>query len=156
MANLAFFYNTSTGYYDIFGENGHLAKSTGLDSQLLSSILVDSRADDSEQPVKELQRGWAGNVVVYSNIPNYEMGCKQWLYIEQGKTSTENANAILDTVKNDGCQWFIDDGLAQDIELSINELNFLQGKISLDYSFKIEENNTEIKTIDLWNNTELN
>ena len=154
-SNLAFRFNEITKYYDIFGENGHLAKSDGLDSQLLASLFTDSRADDSEQPIKELQRGWAGNIIVNSNIPDYEIGCKQWIYTEQGKTTTEIAESILDTIKNDGLQWMIDDGLCQDVEVEIFEIDFRLGKIVLDITFKINENNIEQKRIVLWNNTEL-
>lgn len=156
MANLAFEYDSVKGYYDLFVENGHLAKSNGLDSQLLMSLFVDSRADDSEQPVKELQRGWAGNPIVNTNFPNYEIGCKQWIYTEQGKNSLDNAQDILDTVKNDGLQWMLDDNYADDIETSINEIDFEKGFLSLDFNFKIQENELPVKTITLWKNTQFN
>ena len=156
MANLAFKYEETKGYWDLFVENGHLAKSKGLDSQLLMSLFVDSRADDSEQPVKQFQRGWAGNPIVNYNFPNYEIGCKQWLYTEQAKNILENAQNILDTVKNDGLQWMLDDNYAQDIETSINEISFAEGSLSLDFRFKIDENETITKNITLWNNTQFN
>lgn len=153
MSNLEFKYNETGGYYDIYGENGHLAKSNGLDSQLLMSLFVDSRADDSEHSIKELQRGWAGNIII-NNIPDYEIGCKQWIYTEQGKLSTETAEAILDTIKNDGLQWMIDDNLCQDIDVEINEIKFKEGKLILEFRFIIDKNNIEIKRIVLWENTE--
>lgn len=152
MSNLAFTYNEIEGYYDIFGSSGHLAKSTGLDSQILASHFVDSRADDSEQPIKELQRGWAGNIII-SDIPNYEMGCKQWIYTEQAKTDTETAETIIDTIRNDGVQWMIDDKIYQDITIELYEINSKEGYIILDETYKIDENNIEKKRVTLWRNT---
>lgn len=154
-SNLAFIYNEIEGYYDIGADSGHLAKSNGLDSQLLMSLFVDSRADDSEKPIKEFQRGWAGNIIVNNNIPDYEIGCKQWIYIEQGKTTTEIAEAILDTIKNDGLQWMIDDGLCDNVDVVIYEIDYKVGKIILDLTFIINENNIETRRVVLWNNTEL-
>jgi phage gp46-like protein len=154
-SNLAFIWNEIKGYYDIGAEDGHLAKSDGLDSQILANHFVDSRADDSEQPIKELQRGWAGNSLV-TIVPDYEMGCKQWIYTEQGKTSTETAEGIIDTLKNDGSQWMIDDGLCQDIEIVLFEIDFRLGKIVLDETYTINENNIEKRRVVLWNNTQFN
>ena len=153
MSNLAFTYNVNQKYWDIFSEAGNLVKSDGLDSQILMSLFNDSRADDSEQPVKELQRGWIGNPIVNRSFPNYEIGCKQWLYTEQNKTTKEIAESILETVKNDGLQWMIDDGLCDDIEVEIFEINTFLGKIVLDFIFQIDENNIIKKRIILWTNT---
>lgn len=144
---------TTKECYDIFAQNGGLAKSNGLDSQLLVSLFVDSRADDSEQPIKELQRGWTGNIIV-NNILDYEIGCKQWIYTEQGKLSTETAEPTLDTVKNDGVQWMIDDNWCQDIDVEIIETNFKEGKLILEFRFIIDQNNIEKRRIILWTNTE--
>lgn len=151
MANLEL-RQTEKGYYDIDARDGHLAVTQGLDTRLLMSLFVDKRADDSEQPIKELQRGWSGNVII-SDIPDYEIGCKQWLYIEQGIATNEVAQKIKDTVRNDGLQWLIDDNLAQEVTVEAEVLDF--NRIELTATVRIDENNIEEKKVNLWLNTGL-
>jgi len=150
MANIKF--KLINGYYDVFVENGSIAKTKGLDSQILMGLFNDTRADESEVQENERQRGWVGNIFV-NNIPNYEIGCKLWIDIEQGKFDTGTINRILETIEEDGLKFLVDDGYATSVTANVTKIDYQKGSIDIQIIFNNDFSNVNNTIITLWKNT---
>lgn len=101
-----------TPAYDIGIENGDLVPDDGLETAILTSILSDQRADESQVPQPEFRRGWIGDLV--TPFPGVKYGSLIWL-TEQSRLTQSVLNSIKDYAQK-SLQWMIDTGLANEIE----------------------------------------
>jgi len=98
--------------YDIGIENGDLVPDDGLETAILTSILSDQRADESQVPQPEFRRGWIGDLV--TPFPGVKYGSLIWL-TEQSRLTQRVLNSIKDYAEK-SLQWMIDTSLANEIE----------------------------------------
>ena len=82
-----------TTAYDIAIDNGDLVPDDGLETAILTSILSDQRADESQVPQPEFRRGWIGDLV--TPFPGAKYGSLIWL-TEQSRLTQSVLNSILD------------------------------------------------------------
>lgn len=97
--------------YDIGIENGDFVPDDGLETAILTSILSDQRADESQVPQPEFRRGWIGDLV--TPFPGVKYGSLIWL-TEQSRLTQKVLNSIKDYAQK-SLQWMIDTGLANEI-----------------------------------------
>lgn len=101
--------------YDlVIGDNGDFEVTEGLDTALIVSLLSDARASESEVANPAQRGGWLGNLVFPRE--NSQLGSLLWL-VQQRRRTTGNLNLAIDQVKK-ALQWFIDDGLAKEIDVT--------------------------------------
>ena len=108
-----------TTAYDIAIENGDLVPDDGLETAILTSILSDQRADESQVPQPEFRRGWIGDLV--TPFPGVKYGSLIWL-TEQSRLTQSVLNSIKDYAQK-SLQWMIDTGLANEIEATATRQN---------------------------------
>lgn len=97
--------------YDIDFTNGDFSMTEGFDTALIMSVFCEKRANNSEVPAPQFQRGWWGNL--YNDVINYEQGSKIWL-LYQARLTQDNLNRAIAYLQ-DCLQWLIDDEFADRI-----------------------------------------
>jgi phage gp46-like protein len=135
----------SDGIFDISFENGDFALTSGLETSFMMTIYCQKREDSIEDP--RSRGGWIGNEL---NEDGFEQGSLVWtLYQEKLDDDTVN---ICQNYLEDAFQWYIDKGIAKEIEVEVEkdiDLKKLNAKITA-----IRNDNTEfVQYYDLWINT---
>ena len=139
----------SQNTFDIgFASNGDFDMVEGFDTSLQVSIFAERRAAESEVPDAIRRRGWIGNAL--SDIPDFEIGSKIWLY-EQARLTNDTLNGVLDAART-ATQWLIEDGLATDIDATIAG-NSPDGSISLKMTIFADSSQVEERYFTLWQAT---
>lgn len=139
----------SQNTFDIgFASNGDFDMVEGFDTSLRMSIFAERRASESEVPDAIRRRGWIGNTL--SDIPDFEIGSKIWLY-EQARLTNDTLNGVLDAART-ATQWLIDDGLAINIEASIAG-STSEGTIDLKMTIFADSSRVEERFFTLWERT---
>ena len=131
------------GIYDITITNGDLTADDGLETSLIVSLLSDARADDSQVPQPESQRGWIGDLV--APVPGYQYGSLLWL-LEQSRLTQETL-AMAENNARAALNWMVEDGLAQSIDVIASRKN---GSLILDIAVISPDGSTVRKAFDLW------
>lgn len=126
--------------------NGQFEVDDGFDTALFISLFEEKRADQSEQAVNFLRRGWWGNEL--QDIPGFEIGSKLWLVYQARKTQT--ILNLAQTYARDGLQWLIDQGFLDD--LTVDGIFFGDG-IKLTINLIRSNDIVATRSFDLWNNT---
>jgi phage gp46-like protein len=144
--DLAIFKNEN-GHYDVsIDDEGDFATLNSLDTAIQLSLFCDVRADESEEPVNELRRGYWGNTL--HDVDGFEVGSKLWL-LSQAKNTVNTLNSAVDYARQ--ClQWFIDDNIAVDAKVNGEQT---QNNIQLGIEFIRSNNDVESRFYELWNNT---
>jgi len=138
----------SEGTYDIgFQANGDFELEEGFDTAILMSLFQNKRLDESEQPIPQYRGGWWGNLL--NNDENYQIGSKLWAL--DGRRTTNTLNQAIDFAR-DCLQWFIDNGLLKDINVTGE---FKTNGITLAITLIRFNNKSETLFFDLWENTDL-
>jgi phage gp46-like protein len=137
--------------YDIYAENGSLAITKGMESQIYMSLLNNKRASNSQVLIRELQQGWLGNNIIsdVNNTPDYEIGSLLWLVIEQSNITNVNLEKIKSYAR-DSLNWLIEDNYCTLIKV---EASFGGNVVFLDITLVINQNNIIKKRYNLWLNT---
>jgi phage gp46-like protein len=137
--------------YDIYAENGSLAITKGMESQIYMSLLNNKRASNSQVLIRELQQGWLGNNIIsdVNNTPDYEIGSLLWLVIEQSNITNVNLEKIKSYAR-DSLNWLIEDNYCTLIKV---EASFGDNIVFLDITLVINQNNIIKKRYNLWLNT---
>jgi phage gp46-like protein len=135
----------SDGIFDISFENGDFALTGGLETSFMMTIYCQKREDSIEDP--RSRGGWIGNEL---NEDGFEQGSLVWtLYQEKLDDDTVN---ICQNYLEDAFQWYIDKGIAKEIDIVVEkdvDLQKLNAKITA-----IRNDNTEfVQSYDLWINT---
>lgn len=103
------------GTYDlIIGDAGDLAATFGMDTTVLTSVLSDARATESEVGLASYRGGWLGNLVPVQL--ETQLGSLLWT-LEQRRRSTDNLNLAVDAVQK-SLNWLVANGLAKTVEVS--------------------------------------
>jgi len=136
-----------TPAYDIAIENGDMVPDTGLETAILTSILSDQRADESQVPQPEFRRGWIGDLV--TPFPGVKYGSLIWL-TEQSRLTQSVLNSIKDFAQK-SLQWMIDTGLANAVEATATR----QGSNTVLLTIRVVSPGGGIteKAFTLWSNT---
>jgi len=136
------------GVYDFVIENGELKLVNSFDTAIVMSVLIESRADESEVPVNFLRRGWWGTL--FPRITGFVLGSKFWLLFQARATEDTKNKGV--SFLQDGLQWFIDQGLLQNV--------IVTGEVFPDKSnitFLIQlvrfNNTVDSMAFNLWENT---
>lgn len=138
----------SEGVYDInFQSNGDFELEEGFDTAILMSLFQNKRLDESEQPIPQYRGGWWGNEL--NEVTGYEIGSKLWAL--DGRRTQNTLNQAIDYAR-DSLQWFIDDGLLKDINVTGE---FQTNGITLEITLIRFNNKSETLFFDLWENTDL-
>jgi phage gp46-like protein len=131
--------------FDISFENGDFALTGGLETSFMMTIYCQKREDSIEDP--RSRGGWICNEL---NEDGFEQGSLVWtLYQEKLDDDTVN---ICQNYLEDAFQWYIDRGIAKEIDIVVEkniDLQKLSAKITA-----IRNDNTEfVQYYDLWINT---
>ncbi len=110
----------STGLYDIDFDNGDFDLTDGLDTAIILSIFAEKRASKTQIIEPLLRRGHFTNE--FSQVENYEVGSKQWLFSEQVPNSESNLTLLENTIR-DGLQWMVQDGIISNSTVSASKSN---------------------------------
>jgi phage gp46-like protein len=138
----------SDGQFDIGidPDTGDLLLVKGFETALTMSIFEERRADKSEVANSELRRGWWGNTV---GPEGFEIGSKLWL-LDQARKIQATLNSANDYTKL-ATQWLVIDKHLVSVD---TEVRFTANGMDLDVKLKRSNGKTEIKSYQLWENTE--
>jgi len=106
------------GKWDIDFAGGDIETTQGLDSAIYLSILSENRASASQIKDARLRRGHFTNE--FNNIQNSEVGSLVWYYSGQVVNTQSNASLIQDAIA-DSLSWILDQGIASDLEVSVEK-----------------------------------
>lgn len=146
MENIDIALTETDGIFDISFENGDLKTINNFDTAIDMSVYCERRADETEQPVNYLRRGWWGNTL--SEVEGYEIGSKLWQYYQSRLTQDTNNKVI--NVLQEALQWLVEDGHLQNI---IVTSSISEGKIQPKITLVRSNNEVESRSYKLWNNT---
>jgi len=132
--------------FDISFEDGDIKGTDSFDTAINMTIFEERRADESEQPVNDLRRGWWGNEL--SDVEGFEIGSKLWQFF-QSRATTEVANQIP-TEMVEAFQWMVQDGHLVNVTAS----SVLTGS-NIDVTVTLLRSNNEVdsRSFKLWDNT---
>lgn len=106
------------GNWDIDFANGDIEMTQGLDTAIYLSIISENRASASQIKDARLRRGHFTNE--FNNIQNSEVGSLVWYYSGQVVNTDSNVSLIQDAI-TDCLSWILDQGIASDLEVSIEK-----------------------------------
>ena len=132
--------------FDIHFVDGDFEVDDTFDINIIMSLFVDSRADISEVSEPLRRRGFWGDVILFSDEPNYKSGSKLWLI--NGRNTKEILNRAIDYTKK-SLNWFIDKNYAKTI--NVIGAQTING-IIIDINFIIEDNSISKFNFKLWEN----
>lgn len=102
----------SDGVYDISFTNGDFTLDPGLETSMMMTCYCQRRDESIEDP--RSRGGWAGNQL---NQDRFEQGSLAWtLFQSRADEDTQN---LAQNYLEDAFQWYIDKGIAKDVEVEI-------------------------------------
>lgn len=104
---------TSEGIYDISFTSGDFTLDDGLETSFLMTCYCQRRNDEIEDP--RSRGGWAGNQL---NTDGFEQGSLVWTLFQE-KADDDAAN-LAQNYLEDAFQWYLDDGIAKEINIDIS------------------------------------
>lgn len=135
----------SDGIFDISFKNGDFDLTGGLETSFMMTIFCQKRQDSIEDP--RSRGGWIGNEL---NEDGFEQGSLIWTSYQE-KLDDDTVN-ICQNYLEDAFQWYIDKGIAKEIDIVVEkdiDLQKLNAKITI-----VKNDNTEfVQYYDLWINT---
>lgn len=137
----------SNDIFDLVIENGEFKTINSFDTAIFMSLFCERRADESEQSVNFLRRGWWGNLL--GLIEGFEIGSKLWLLF-QSRVTQDTAN-FATTYAKDGLQWLVEDGFLDDILVTSQIVE--NDKVRLDIVLMRSNNVVDSRSFILWENT---
>lgn len=134
--------------YDIDFSFGDFELTTGLDTAITTSLLVDKRADASEIRSPQERRG---NIIdELSDENDFEIGSKLWL-LGQSRSTPETVS-LAEAYASECLQWLIDDGLAESVVVA----GFISNNnINLEITVNESDGTTFNNVYQLWKNTKI-
>lgn len=131
----------TNGIYDIgIDSDGDLTKEDSFDTSILLSLFTDARADESEQAIPEMRRGWWGNL-----FEDYEYGSKLWL-LDQAKRTQSKLNQSKSYAEN-ALNWLVDDNYAKSVNIASN---FIENGLKLNITLERLNSKDQNLTFNLW------
>jgi len=101
------------GSYDLIVGDGDFLTTESMDTTVLTSVLSDARASETEVGQAKYRGGWLPNVAF--TRANSQLGSLLWLMAQRRRT-TENLNFAIDSVEK-SLSWLIEDGIAKSLEV---------------------------------------
>lgn len=140
------------GYYDFSFVNGDFKKTQGFDTAIQITLMCERRADESEMPAPETQRGWWGNLIL--PYDNFEIGSKLWL-LSQARANQETLNNSI-TFAETAFQWFIDDDYLDKVNITSEYQDEESTQLILKIDLIRSQNVVDSRYYSIWENTFLN
>ncbi len=138
----------NNGLFDISFANGDIVGTESFDTAIDMTIFEERRADESEQPVNFLRRGWWGNEL--SDVEGYEIGSKLW-QAYQRRSNPDTANKIP-TDLQEAFLWMVEDDHLDNVLVN-STLAF--SNIDILVSLIRSNNVVDSRSFPLWENTGL-
>lgn len=150
MSDVKLTLDEQTGLWDISLANGDLETVESFDTSLVVSLFTDARADVSEMPIPQLQRGFWGDET--NDDQTLKTGSKLWL-LEQARMTSLILNRAINYTTI-ALNWLIANKYSQ--QINVTGEFFAEGQrsgISLNIKIKNANSETESKAYKLWQNT---
>ena len=145
--DIAVVIDSITGLRDMsIGDNGDLVASTGFDTSIDNSILVNQRASSEEVAQAQERRGWIGDL--YPRSTDFKVGSKIWLF-EQERRTQNVMNAIRDLAFN-SLEWMVEGNHAERITASVEPVGASEARLTVQI---FVGNNLVKRYFNLWTNT---
>ena len=107
-------YDEKKGYYDILSdEKGDLMQDQSFDTSIILALLTDARADKTEVPLVQNQRGTIVDLFTEGRKRN---GSKLWL-LNQSRATLTAKNRAKDYARN-ALQFLVEKGYCKDVFVS--------------------------------------
>lgn len=132
--------------YDIHIVDGDLETDDTFDINIIMSLFVDARADESEVPEPLRRRGFWGDLILYPDQDDITLGSKLWLVY--GRNTEEQLNRAIDYCRK-SLQWFINKNYVKTIEVDGGRT--IDG-IKININFIVEDNSISDFNFSLWEN----
>jgi phage gp46-like protein len=132
--------------FDIDFEDGDLKSIDSFDTAINMSVFEERRADESEQPVNDLRRGWVGNEL--SDVDGFEIGSKLW-QLYQARANEDTANKSV-TILQEALIWLVEDGHLSNVTVS-SQLS--SDNIDITITLVRSNNVVDSRSFKLWENT---
>jgi phage gp46-like protein len=133
-------------FFDIDFEDGDLKSVDSFDTAINMSIFEERRADESEQPVNDLRRGWVGNEL--SDVDGFEIGSKLW-QLYQARATEDTSNKSV-TILQEALIWLVEDGHLSNVNV-LSELS--SDNIDITITLVRSNNVVDSRSFKLWENT---
>ena len=105
-------FDSKKGYFDIsFTDEGDIKSDSSFDTTINCSLLTDGRADSSEVPLVERQRG-----TIVDLFTRKRNGSKVWL-IDQSRADLSAKNKMIDYARN-ALYFLVEEGFIKDLSVS--------------------------------------
>lgn len=114
--DIAIVFDSVSGERDIaVADDGDLLATTGFDTVVSNSLLVNRRAASTEVIPPYLRRGWIGDLAPIAAA--FKVGSKLWLF-EQRRLTTDVVNEIRDAAAK-SLEWLVEIGAARDVRVEV-------------------------------------
>lgn len=134
------------GIWDINIVDGDFEVDNTFDINIIMSLFVDARADQSELPEPLRRRGFWGDLILYKNEDNITLGSKLWLI--SGRNTEDSLNRAIDFSRK-SLQWLIDKNYVTTI--NVDGSRSING-IILNINFIVQDNSISEFNFKLWEN----
>jgi phage gp46-like protein len=132
--------------FDINFIDGDFEVDDTFDINIIMSLFVDSRADESEVGEPLRRRGFWGDIILYPQDDNITLGSKLWLIY--GRNTEEQFNRAVDYSKK-SLDWLIAKNYLKTINISGDRT--ITG-IIININFIVEDNSISEFNFKLWEN----
>lgn len=132
--------------FDIDFQDGDLKGVNSFDTALNISLFEERRADESEQSVNDLRRGWWGDLL--SDVVGFEIGSKLWTLYQARATEDIKNKAI--TIIQDALIWLVEDGHLTNLTV---EGELVDGQIKITTRLIRGNDEVDSRSFLLWQNT---
>ena len=134
-------------YTFLLDDDGQIVVADFLDTAILYSLYGEARADISEVPIPERQKGWIGN-----EFYPFENGSKLWLALDQQRVTRTVLNSIQDEARK-ALLWLVEDGLARSIDQP--SAVYSNNVVMLNITIRRPSGEVVNRSYELWNQTGL-
>jgi phage gp46-like protein len=128
--------------------NGDFTHDLSFDTDILVSLFVDARADESEIAEPEYRRGWIGDVVTV--LQGHQLGSKLWL-VEQERMTQDVLNKISSYVK-ESLNWVITLNYGQRVQVEVNREDLTRASVNI--RIYVKNDNVLKFTYQIWQNSQ--
>lgn len=143
-------HQTAAGLFDAAVVQNDIETDDGLETAVIVSLFCNRRCTADELPPEAQSReGWWGDVVESGND---EIGSKLWL-LRREKITSETMQRARE-YSEEALQWFVDDGIAEDISVEVERKGLYQATIHIDIRRPGEQKTRRYSY--LWNTIESN
>lgn len=117
----------ANGIFDIPVVNADLATVNGVETAIGVSVYTDSRASSGTVKDAFRRRGWSGNALTLQE--GFELGSLLWT-LDQARLNQNTLNIGEDIVRR-SLQYMINDGIADTIDVIMDQTGTRQGTITI-------------------------